>query len=215
MGKRPMMAKPEFSWDVYDEGFWKENGSPNHREAGRWIGKAIYDFTDRPARVLDVGCGTGQMLRGAKLAGAKLCSGLESQQGLDHIRRLGISDADPDIPVQPCDLREFWEIPHRGFDTILCVEVLEHLPERCAIDAVWKMCLSEPKWLALSGALPGQTGTGHINEHPGKYWVDLVHTYGTHRLDLDRTLLFQRRLREKPGYMFWWSNNINLYRRVR
>lgn len=63
------------------------------------------------------------------------------------------------------------------YDLAICLEVAEHVPAAHAGDLV--------EWLAglapvvvFSAAIPGQGGTGHVNEQPPGYWADLFAAAG-------------------------------------
>lgn len=58
----------------------------------------------------------------------------------------------------------------RRFDLAVCLEVAEHLPESRAASFVAELCGLAPVVL-FSAAIPGQGGTGHINEQWPAYWL--------------------------------------------
>jgi SAM-dependent methyltransferase len=199
-------------FDCYDETFWKENGSREHRESERKIGRVIAELTGVKGPVVDVGCGTGQMLRAIDEMGARPVLGLESAQGLEWCRKLGIQDLERD-ETRAVDLRDplpsydFGEFPH----LVVCVEVLEHLPEEAAKRLVGEICRWSPTWIALSGAAPGSPGgTGHINEQQPLYWMNLLHSFGTHWFDP----IASDELHRRTWGTFTWSHLVNLYRRM-
>jgi SAM-dependent methyltransferase len=204
-----MTADPFFA--PYNEAFWKENGSHEHREAERWIAKALYDVLG-PKAVVDVGCGTGQMLQYFADVGVQKLLGIESPHGILECQRLGILEAVDHIVAH--DLRD--GLPEVDFwpDLVVCCEVAEHLPKVNAEMLIRGIVEDlDPDYLAFSGAEPGATGTGHINEQELEYWEEQVTSWGTHEYDPDKTLEFQDRLRNFHGEMFHWAQNIQLYRR--
>lgn len=203
------MEDPFFA--PYDEAFWRENGSREHREAERKIGRVIAELTGTKGPVIDVGCGTGQMLRAIDEAGARPVLGIESAQGLEWCRKLNIQDLEADETVA-FDLREY---PFPGVNgrphLVVCIEVVEHLPEEAARRVVQWICRTlEPDWLAFSGAAPGSPGgTGHINEQHPLYWMNLIHSFDTHWFDPWASDELHRRTLGT----FTWSNLVNLYKR--
>lgn len=58
------------------------------------------------------------------------------------------------------------------FDVALCLEMAEHLTERAAGSLVRSLCDAAPV-VVFSAAIPGQGGTGHVNEQPPAYWAQL------------------------------------------
>uniref|UniRef100_A0A7C2JYH8 Methyltransferase domain-containing protein n=1 Tax=Schlesneria paludicola TaxID=360056 RepID=A0A7C2JYH8_9PLAN len=148
--------------------------------------------------VLDVGCGTGAWLRAFQECGVTVLSGLDgeyvdrSQLLIDH--RL----------FTPCDLQRATSLP-TGFDLVVCLEVLEHLPNSAGLRLVSLMTQSAPLIL-FSAAMPGQGGTHHINERWHEHWhlEFLKHGYAT--IDCIREKVFAER-QVAP----WFRQNIFLY----
>lgn len=113
---------------------------------------AIGDHT-----ALDVGCGEGWW-------GAALEPYGFTVTGLD-------ANANAAIPVIDCDLEQ--PLPqHDRVGVVLCLEVAEHLSPARAKSFVADLCrLSD--LVVFSAAIPGQGGTGHLNEQWPRYWTDL------------------------------------------
>lgn len=69
-------------------------------------------------------------------------------------------------------------LPEMGvFDLAVSLEVAEHLPANRAAGFVADLCNLAPVVL-FSAAVPGQGGTGHLNEQWPGYWVDLFNGHG-------------------------------------
>lgn len=108
--------------------------------------------------VLDVGCGEGHW-------GAAMAEHGFIPKGID---------ANPDrtvIDVLDHDLEQ--PLPPMGrFDLALCLEVAEHLTPQRAPSFIAELCgLSDV--IVFSAAIPGQGGTGHLNEQWPAYWTGL------------------------------------------
>ncbi|MBC8063222.1 MAG: class I SAM-dependent methyltransferase [Chlorobia bacterium] len=71
------------------------------------------------------------------------------------------------------------------FDLAMCIEVAEHLPESRAEGLVDDLTRLAPVVL-FSAAIPGQGGTGHINEQPQTYWTEKFAKRGYIALDVIR-----------------------------
>ncbi len=214
-----MIVEPTDSFfDVYGREFWDENGSKGHRDAQHAIGKALYEFGGKPNSVLDVGCGTGQMLAGMIRAAGGILSvtGIESKNGIEWCKKLAILEI-TESELIPHDLRE--PMPELyNFDMVICCEVCEHLPEATSNEVIRWICEEvQPKVLAFSGATPnysghqviGFGGTGHINERPTPVWMGLIRKNG-YKVDWEASERFHYALRNVT--YFHWIPNIYLYR---
>lgn len=62
------------------------------------------------------------------------------------------------------------------FDLAVCLEVAEHLSESRAASFVAELCQLAPVVL-FSAAIPGQGGTGHVNEQWPGYWQEHFATH--------------------------------------
>jgi len=117
----------------------------------------------RPKTVVDVGCGEGWWAAAFEKCGCDVL-GIE--------REVPASLA-PGLACEVRDLSEPGALSGLGrFDLAVCLEVAEHLPENAAAALIEGLCALAPVVL-FSAAIPGQTGSGHINEQWPDYWVSL------------------------------------------
>lgn len=121
-----------------------------------------------PRRVADIGCGEGWWAHRFADHGCKAI-GVDGGY-VQFIDPLG------DLRFIAHDLR--LPLPALGeFDLAVSLEVAEHLPSSRAAGFVAELCALAPTVL-FSAAIPGQGGTGHINEQPMGYWVTLFEGCG-------------------------------------
>lgn len=117
----------------------------------------------RPDRVLDVGCGEGWWGAAFEREGAQA---------------LGIESAFVASQVAVIEHDLECELPAVGhFAIAVCLEVAEHLSPKRAPSFVAELChLADV--VVFSAAVPGQGGSGHLNEQWPRYWVDLFARHG-------------------------------------
>ena len=151
--------------------------------------------------VVDIGCGTGTWLAVSKTLGAT--------------RVLGVDG--PHVPIDTLELQpeEFrarelntFAEDIGAFDLALSLEVAEHLLPSRAESLVSLLCRSSDSVL-FSAAVPGQGGSGHINERPQSYWAELFAINGFYAYDFIRPLIWC-----DDDVMRWYRQNVILYSRL-
>jgi SAM-dependent methyltransferase len=152
----------------------------------------------KPASVLDVGCGRGGWLRAWKNAGAASIQGVDG----DYVDRsrlyIDLGSFRPTDVSQPFDLA-------RRFDLVQCLEVAEHIPAARAeglIDSITR----HGDVVLFAAAVPGQGGTGHINEQPLEYWRGLFNARGYATFDPLRP-----QIHADPRIELWYRYNTLVY----
>ena len=91
------------------------------------------------------------------------------------------------------------------YDLAICLEVAEHIPDEHSRDLVDALCAAAPVVL-FSAAVPGQGGTGHINERWPEYWRERFEARGYRICDVIRP-----RIREDRRVVWWYRQNIVIY----
>jgi hypothetical protein len=151
-----------------------------------------------PVSVIDVGCGRGVWLAAFQNAGVDKTFGVDGPwvkpESL-HIPRECFAVA---------DLTSEWTAPG-AYDLAVCLEVAEHLPNRCGAALVAKLAGLAPAVL-FSAAIPGQGGTGHVNEQWPDYWKDHFRRHEFFRLDPVRRMIWQN-----DRVAWFYQQNIFLY----
>lgn len=119
-----------------------------------------------PRTVVDVGCGEGWWGRAfAELGGCHVL-GMDGPSG-------GTALPDQYVTV---DLTYPFASLARA-DLAVALEVAEHLPPERADGFIEDLCTVAPLVL-FSAAIPGQGGTGHLNEQWPAYWVERFNRNG-------------------------------------
>jgi len=152
----------------------------------------------RPNSVIDIGCGYGAWLKVFQEHGVKRVCGLDG----DHVDRSKLL-IDP-VYFIPVDLAERFQLSER-YDLTICLEVAEHLPQSAAARFIRSLTTVAP-FVLFSAAVPGQKGTGHVNEQWPSYWKSLFAENGFRRLDPIRRHIW------KDNRIEWfYRQNIFLY----
>lgn len=151
MGTEPEAFTPEI-YDAIQEGA--------RRSAEALVPIVFEEY--QPRSVIDVGCGEGLWGAAFKARGAEVF-GIDSQ-------------ASPVIPHADADLEK--PLPDLGeFDLAVCLEVAEHLTPGRGPSFVADLCRLAPV-VMFSAAIPGQGGTGHLNERWPGYWQGFFNEQG-------------------------------------
>lgn len=144
----------------------------------------------RPRTVLDLGCGRGAWLVAAGEIGAEELHGRDGPW-VDADSLLSAS-----IRFTACNMEQPFDLDRR-FDLAMSVEVAEHLPERCALPFVESLCRASDV-VVFGAAVPGQGGTGHLNEQWPSYWIGRFESLGYECFDLFRPACW------KDDQVDWW-----------
>jgi len=147
-----------------------------------------------PKSVLDVGCGVGTWLRAAMDLGVQDIMGLDGKY------------VDREMLMIAPRYFEVMDLGHpdgldRRFDLTLCLEVAEHLPKNCA-QVLTRFLVSTAPVILFSAAIPGQGGTGHVNEQWQTYWISLFKEQGYKGLDLIRPVVW-----DAVDVEYWYAQN--------
>ncbi len=162
--------------DAYTDEFWAA------QEAGDWDGfaRAIVRACN-PRSVLDVGCGSGALLRAfARVAPDVRTLGLEhSAVALQRARAAGVNVCAWDATRLDAGRSAKLAGSIGPWDLVVCLEVAEHLPPWHGRRLV--RFLSHWNTVVFSAARPGQGGVWHLNEQPPEYWLRCFANAGLQR----------------------------------
>jgi SAM-dependent methyltransferase len=161
--------------EIFDREYYATHcGSlPYDHSCGFWAGffgriadELMRSF--RPRRVFDAGCAHGFLVE------AFWDRGVEAW-GRD-ISRFANSDVRPDLR-QYCAVGSIADPIEGRYDLITCIEVLEHMPEADAIQAIAAMACVTDRILFSSSPSDFNEPT-HINVRPAIYWLRLFAAQG-------------------------------------
>jgi SAM-dependent methyltransferase len=181
--------------ELYDGAFFasvEESARCSARVIVPWLLQRL-----RPASVVDVGCGAGVWLDEFVRAGVADVLGVDGPWVPPAMRHIP-----PDRFVVH-DLARPLALPRR-FDLVVCLEVAEHLPPEAAETLVATLARLGSV-VVFSAAVPGQGGTGHLNERPHAWWD---------RLFAARGFLPWRGFGgalTRPDVAWWYARNLVVY----
>jgi SAM-dependent methyltransferase len=189
--------------ELYDAPYFAGVDKHAQRSARAMAQSIVADFA--PARVVDVGCGTGALLAELQSLGVEV-GGLEyAEAALDCCRGRGVN-------VTRVDLEGVVGTDVIGrCDVAVSQEVAEHLPGRVAGQLVELLCRAE-RAVVFGAARPGQGGTDHVNEQPLEYWTARFEQNGF-ACDEERTARWRQSWIERD-VSWYYCQNLLVFVRV-
>jgi len=148
---------------------------------------------DGYSQVIDLGCGVGQW-------------------GVGYLNYTGV---DYRVPKDKLlvknyiehDLRQITNLG-KTYDVVICVEVAEHLEERCAdnlIENIVRLC-HDRTTVIFSAAIPYQGGNNHVNEQWQTWWAEKFYRYGFGGYQSEEIQMNKNICR-------WYAQNIVIYKK--
>lgn len=140
--------------------------------------------------MLDVGCGEGHTVAFFNRTGVYSVGidGLET-----NVMRAVFPIAVHDLTLSPFIM---------PVDLVWSSEVAEHIPELYVDN--YLRSLANGRVVAMTHALPGQTGHSHVNCQPAEYWIDSMKRYG---YSISGGTQFFRDLAIKAGGGHYFANS--------
>jgi SAM-dependent methyltransferase len=181
---------------VYGSSFFDYVDVSSGRSASAFLSRLDLGF--QPASVLDVGCGRGVWLEAWKRLGVASVLGLDGAYVDPATLKIDAGEFRATDLTSPFDLG-------RKFDLVECLEVAEHLPERCA-DGLVASIVRHGEVVLFSSAPPGQGGEHHVNEQPLAYWAAKFAAHGFATFDCARP-----RVQGVPEIEPWYRYNALVF----
>jgi SAM-dependent methyltransferase len=182
---------------TYDSSFYEAIGDDGVSSAGTVV-PHLLDLVGPVGSAVDLGCGVGSWLSVLARNGVGDVTGVDGP----YVPRDQLRIPEADFVAH--DLREPLHLGRR-FDLALSLEVAEHLPASRAASFVATLAAAAPVVL-FSAAVPGQGGTGHINEQWPDYWAELFEHEGKVTVDALRPLVW-----EDPSVSSCIAQNLLLF----
>lgn len=182
----------------YDSAFF-ERQTEESKESAELIA-IVVQLVIRAQSLVDIGGGVGAF------AAAFARQGVEDYLVVDgdYVERDRLLV--PPEKFMPADLAQPLTLGRR-FDLAVCLEVAEHLPASSSEVLIDTLDLASDVIL-FSAAVPGQTGTNHLNEQPQSHWQARFRERGYQTYDLVRPPLWW-----DDRVAWWYLQNTLVYAR--
>ena len=159
----------------------------------------IYEIF-KPNSVVDLGCGLGTFLYVFKEHGVKTILGLDGK----WVDKEKLFRNIPKECFYEIDIEEGLKIDNK-FDLALCLEVLEHVDEKYADQAI-EVLTNLSDRIVFSAAIPGQGGQNHVNEQWIEYWRFKFNEKGFEIYDIFRPYFWNNK-----ELAVWYKQNLFLF----
>jgi len=161
---------------LYRDNFYSKRNSDTENSA-RTILSLLFSFY-KPQSMVDFGCGVGTWLKTGTQLGVLDFLGIEGEW-LDK-KHLVISE---DSFIHQ-NLTSKINLPKK-YDLAISLEVAEHIEEKYASLFIENLTQASDVIL-FSAAIPGQRGSGHVNEQWLEYWIQKFETHQYMPFDIIR-----------------------------
>lgn len=157
---------------------------------------AVLATLGKPKSILDIGCGTGAMVKVARLLNIDAI-------GVDLIKNKA-----PDLVrdlTKPLNLG-------RTFGLVMCIEVAEHIPQNRVGIFMTNVTshVNKGEILLFSAAHPGQGGENHENLMSAMYWREKLYDRGLRYRD-DLSYKMRMAWLNIPMPMYWLVSNVQIF----
>jgi SAM-dependent methyltransferase len=181
---------------IYNKFFYEEQQDGSLSSAQAIVPRVLELFS--PKSVIDIGCGVGTWLNVFKKQGVPTVMGVDGDYVKPEMLQINKDE------FASYDLQKVYQ-PAKKYDLAISLEVGEHLPDACSDNLVQSL-INCSEIVLFSAAIPGQTGTYHINEQYTEYWSKKFHDKGYICIDCIR-----KKVWKNTDIHYWYKQNILLY----
>lgn len=181
----------------YSQYFYEEMKDSSLASA-RAVVPLVYNFTNNPRSVVDIGCGTGNWLKAFQEQGVQDITGIDGSWVKEEMLVI------PRDRFIPKNIEERFTFDGKA-DLAMSLEVAEHVPADQAANLV-RVLTSIAPVVFFSAAIPMQGGARHINEQWPEYWAKLFAAEGYVPVDCLR-----RRVWDDSRVSFFYAQNMFIY----
>ena len=182
----------------YDENFYATQIGGSISSASQVV-PAVIQMLGPLNSVVDIGCGAGTWLNEFKNQGVKNILGLDGGNISQNQLLIDVEN------YYKVDLNKPFNLNNTRFDLAMSLEVAEHLPPESAEGFIRQLTLLSDVIL-FSAAIPGQSGTNHINERWPSYWESIFKKEGYECFDVIRPKFWYDQRVE-----WWYRQNTFFY----
>lgn len=181
---------------LYKEKFYSSRDSQT-KESALIVLRLLFSYV-QPQSMVDFGCGVGTWVKTGQELGVSEILGLEGNW-LD-LKQLVI----PEKNFQYQDLASKFDLG-KQFDLAISLEVAEHIEEKFSNNFIDNLTQAS-EIILFSAAIPGQRGSGHVNEQWPDYWIEKFKSRGYIPLDVIRPNIWN-----EVKVKSWYKQNSILF----
>jgi len=156
-----------------------------------------------PSSVIDIGCGCGIYLKAFNDLGVKDLIGYDGSE-------CAIQKSLLPGKIKIHDLRKPLRLNSK-YDLCICIEVAEHIENKYSKRLI-KTLTNLSDIVFFTAAPPGQGGTGHINERPYSFWINIFKKEEFNYID-SLTQEIREEMKAK-NIISWVTKNMLIFKKI-
>lgn len=184
---------------ISEKGYWVGHEAQSQHCYDPKLGAALTTFfkNEAAAAIVDLGCGMGDYVKQFRANGMH-ADGFDGNPHTPQLTNNVCSVVDLSIPFEFAN----------KYDWVMSLEVGEHLPAQYETIFIENLHRNNKKGIALSWAIEGQGGHGHVNERNNDYVRARIEALG---YKSDPIAEYYLRQHASVG---WFKNTIMVFRRL-